>query len=45
MRLAVEIDPVQNEGPIAIELASPRTLTLPEGPHPVLGAVFEEEEA
>jgi hypothetical protein len=45
MRLAVEIDPVQNEGPIAIELASPRTLTLPEGPHPVLGAVFKEEEA
>ena len=45
MRLAVEIDPVQKEGPIAIELASPRTLTLPEGPHPVLGAVFKEEEA
>ena len=45
MRLAVEIDPVQNEGPIAIELASPRTLALPEGPHPALGAVFKEEEA
>ena len=45
MRLAVEIDPVQNEGPVAIELASPRTLTLPEGPHPVLGAVFKEEKA
>ena len=45
MRLAVEIDPVQNEGPIAIELASPRTLTLPERPHPALGAVFTQEEA
>ncbi|MDO8478910.1 MAG: VOC family protein [Candidatus Rokubacteria bacterium] len=45
MRLAVEIDPVQNEGPIAIELASLRTLALPEGPHPALGAVFTEEEA
>lgn len=45
MRLAVEIDPVQNEGPIAIELTGPRPLTLPEGPHPVLGAVFKEGEA
>jgi methylmalonyl-CoA/ethylmalonyl-CoA epimerase len=45
MRLAVEIDPVQNEGPIAIELASTRRLALPEGPHPVLGAVFKIEEA
>jgi methylmalonyl-CoA/ethylmalonyl-CoA epimerase len=44
MRLAVEIDPVQNEGPIAIELASRRPLSLPVGPHPVLGAVFGEEE-
>ena len=43
MRLAVEIDPVQNEGPIAIELASARRLALPAGPHPLLGTVFEEE--
>ena len=43
MRLAVEIDPVQNEGPIAIELASPRRLALPPGSHPLLGAVFKEE--
>ncbi len=43
MRLAVEIDPVQNEGPIAIELTSPRRLALPAGPHPLLGTVFEEE--
>ena len=45
MRLVVEIDPVRNEGPVAIELSSPRRLVLPEGPHPVLGAVFKEEEA
>jgi hypothetical protein len=45
MRLAVEIDPVQNEAPIAIELISPRRLVLPAGPHPVLGAVFKEAEA
>ena len=45
MRLAVEIDPIQNEGPIAIEIASLRNLALPEGPHPVLGAVFKKEGA
>ena len=43
MSLAVEIDPVQNEGPVAIELASPRRLALPVGAHPVLGAAFKEE--
>ena len=45
LRLAVDFDPVQDEGPIAIELATPRALTLPAGPHPVLGAVFTEEKA
>jgi len=45
MRLVVEIDSVQNEGPIAIELASPRRLKLPAGPHPVFGALFSQEEA
>jgi catechol 2,3-dioxygenase-like lactoylglutathione lyase family enzyme len=45
MRIAVEIDPVQNEGPMAIELASLRGLALPEGPHPVFGTVFRKEEA
>ena len=44
MRLAVEVDPVQNEGPLAVELASRRRLSLPAGPHPVLGTVFREEE-
>jgi len=45
MRLVVDIDPVQDEGPISIGLSSPRRLELPDGPHPVLGAVFTEEEA
>jgi len=44
MRLAVEIDSVQNEGPIAVELSSRRRVSLPVGPHPVLGTVFREEE-
>jgi methylmalonyl-CoA/ethylmalonyl-CoA epimerase len=44
MRVAVEIDPVQNEGPLAIELRSPRRLALPAGAHPGLGTVFTAEE-
>ena len=40
MRLAVEIDPARDEGPVAIELASDRAIALPDGPHPVLGTVF-----
>jgi hypothetical protein len=40
MRLAVEIDPSREEGPIAIELASARAIALPDGPHPALGTVF-----
>jgi len=45
MRLAVEIDPVQNEGPMAIELMSPRRLDVPRDAHPVLGTVFTAQEA
>jgi methylmalonyl-CoA/ethylmalonyl-CoA epimerase len=44
MRVSVEIDPVQNEGPLAIELRSPRNLALPPGAHPMLGTVFTAEE-
>ena len=40
MRLAVEIDPARDEGPVAIELASDRAIALPDGPHPTLGTVF-----
>ena len=44
MRIAVDIDPVQNEGPITIEIRSARRLGLTAGPHPALGAVFVEED-
>ena len=40
LRIAVEIDPARGEGPIAIEYASDRGPVLPDGPHPMLGAVF-----
>jgi catechol 2,3-dioxygenase-like lactoylglutathione lyase family enzyme len=40
MRLVVALDPRGDEGPLAIELASPGGLDLPVGPHPVLGATF-----
>jgi hypothetical protein len=37
MRLVVELSPRGDEGPLALEFASPRRLSLPSGPHPVLG--------
>ncbi len=40
MYLAVDIDPAGDEGPVRIELASERPLTVPSGPHPGLGAEF-----
>jgi hypothetical protein len=40
MSIAVEIDPAAPEGPRRVELAAPRPVALPAGPHPVLGAVF-----
>ncbi len=42
MRIAVEVDPAGPEGPIAIEVATPRPLNLPKGPHPVLGTPFRQ---
>lgn len=43
--ITVEIDPAGEEGPIAIELAGARAVTLPNGPHPVLGALFRRSPA
>jgi len=40
MRLAVEIDPARDEGPVAIEVASGRAIALLDGPHAALGTVF-----
>ncbi|MGH7353522.1 MAG: hypothetical protein ACRELS_02975, partial [Candidatus Rokuibacteriota bacterium] len=42
MRLVVEIDPMADEGPLAIDLATDRPVALPSGPHPVLGATFAQ---
>jgi len=42
MHIAVEVDPAGPEGPIAIEVASPRPLDLPKGPHPTLATVFRQ---
>jgi methylmalonyl-CoA/ethylmalonyl-CoA epimerase len=40
MRIVVEIDRGADEGPLAIDYTSARPVALPDGPHPVLGAVF-----
>jgi catechol 2,3-dioxygenase-like lactoylglutathione lyase family enzyme len=40
MRIAVQIDPAADEGPVAIEIAASRPVALSAAPHPVLGAVF-----
>ena len=37
LRIAVSIDPLAPEGPVALEVAAERALALPEGPHPQLG--------
>ena len=42
MRIAVEIAPAADEGPVAIEVASERALRLPAAPVPGLGTVFVE---
>lgn len=40
MRIAVDVDPAAEEGPVAIEYASDHPVTLAATPHPVLGATF-----
>jgi hypothetical protein len=40
MVLRIDVDPSREEGPIAIELATSRALTLPRGPVPDLGTTF-----
>ncbi len=40
MRLVVEIDAGGHEGPVAIEYAADRPVSLPDGPAPLLGAFF-----
>jgi methylmalonyl-CoA/ethylmalonyl-CoA epimerase len=40
MRIAIDVDPTADEGPVAIEYASNHPVTLAATPHPVLGATF-----
>jgi methylmalonyl-CoA/ethylmalonyl-CoA epimerase len=40
MRLVVEVDARADESPVAIEYAADRPVELPDGPAPLLGAVF-----
>jgi methylmalonyl-CoA/ethylmalonyl-CoA epimerase len=40
MRLAVDVDPTGDEGPVCVEVAADRPLALAPGPDPGLGAVF-----
>jgi catechol 2,3-dioxygenase-like lactoylglutathione lyase family enzyme len=40
MTIAVEIDPAADEGPVTIDIVATRPLSVPEAPHPVLGARF-----
>jgi len=40
MALTIDVDPSGSEGPLAIELATSRALTLPPGPVPGLGTTF-----
>jgi methylmalonyl-CoA/ethylmalonyl-CoA epimerase len=43
LRIAITLDPrAPVEGPRAIELSCPRRLSLPEGPHPLLGVAFAQ---
>jgi methylmalonyl-CoA/ethylmalonyl-CoA epimerase len=41
MQVTVEIDPRGDEGPLCIDYATRRPVALPDGAHPVLGAVFK----
>jgi catechol 2,3-dioxygenase-like lactoylglutathione lyase family enzyme len=36
LRIAVRVQPDAEEGPLALEIAAPRRIALPEGPHPAL---------
>ena len=45
MRLAVEIAPDAEEGPLAIEYASARAVDLADSPVPALGTAFRRSRA
>jgi methylmalonyl-CoA/ethylmalonyl-CoA epimerase len=45
LRIAVSVDPDGSDGVRCLEIATQRSLALPAGPHPILGAVFVPLEA
>jgi methylmalonyl-CoA/ethylmalonyl-CoA epimerase len=45
LRVAVDIDPAAEEGPVAIEYAGPYPVGRAEGLHPVLGTVFRRSDS
>lgn len=42
MRIAIDVEPDADEGPVAIEYASDRAVALSATPHPVLGVAFRQ---
>jgi hypothetical protein len=42
MRIAVDLDPDADEGPIAVEFTSARAVDLLPTPHPELGTMFRQ---
>jgi methylmalonyl-CoA/ethylmalonyl-CoA epimerase len=44
LRIAVAVEPDAEEGPRALEIRARSGLTLPEGPHPLLGTCFLDAE-
>jgi len=42
LRIAIEIDAAREEGPLAIEFSGRRAVGVPQGRHPVLGAIFRQ---
>jgi catechol 2,3-dioxygenase-like lactoylglutathione lyase family enzyme len=45
MRIAVDVEVDADEGPVAVEFASSRSVSLPDTPHPTLGTIFRRSGA
>jgi catechol 2,3-dioxygenase-like lactoylglutathione lyase family enzyme len=45
LRIAVHVSPDAEEGPIALEIAAPHRIALPEGPHPAVALPLVQVEA
>jgi hypothetical protein len=40
LSITVDVDPIADEGPVAIEFTSARAVDVPAGAHPALGVTF-----